>query len=118
MLNMNATLLFHSYKIYRLSKMRRFICCRKKDIGFQLAVLLVVLSYGYSGAIEAKSIFEKFRKEYSIITNVCKAFGFVRDTCIARGFFHAIFPLFSLKIDLLGHPLCSLISIPFCFHYV
>ena len=44
-----------------------------------------MLYCGYTDAKDAKPMLEEFKKDYSSITEACKAVGFVRDTCSTRG---------------------------------
>ncbi|XP_022295233.2 complement C1q tumor necrosis factor-related protein 3-like [Crassostrea virginica] len=53
----------------------------ERNTGILLAVSLVVLNCGYCDAKDAKPILEEFKKDYSSISEACKAVGFVRDAC-------------------------------------
>ena len=61
------------------------ICLRERNTGILLAVSLVVLNCGYCDAKDAKPILEEFKKDYSSISEACKAVGFVRDACSTQG---------------------------------
>nr|XP_022294299.1 cerebellin-2-like [Crassostrea virginica] len=49
-----------------------------------LTAIFGILYCGYNDAKDAKPMLEEFKKDYSSITEACKAVGFVRDACTNR----------------------------------
>ena len=68
-----------------LRKRHNFICLRERHTRILLAAFLGILYCRYNDAKDAKPMLEEFKKDYSSITEACKAVGFVRDTCSNRG---------------------------------
>ena len=68
-----------------LRKRHNFICLRERHTRILLAAFLGILYCRYNDAKDAKPMLEEFKKDYSSITEACKAVGFVRDACSNRG---------------------------------
>ena len=65
-----------------LRKRHIFICLRERHARILLAAFLGILYCGYNDAKDAKPMLEEFKKDYSSITEACKAVGFVRDALV------------------------------------
>ena len=68
-----------------LRKQHNFICLRERHTRILLTAIFGILYCGYNDAKDAKPMLEEFKKDYSSITEACKAVGFVRDACTNRG---------------------------------
>ena len=73
------------FRLVDLRKRHNFICLRERHTRILLAAFLGILYCRYNDAKDAKPMLEEFKKDYSSITEACKAVGFVRDACSNRG---------------------------------